>query len=415
MWQTDDVPRRFVVEYGRKNESPKTAIPKMIPLSAEGKKYRLYQAELGPLQFDKEYHYTLIADHKACFLGQFRTRTQGSSFRCVLIGDSGEGTAAQLRVSRQMDLQKPDFVLHMGDFAYGRGLISNALRHHFPYDNGSKGSSGSGVPFMQKIPFYLTFGNHDVSFEARDLDKTPGALAAFYYFALPLNGPTVRDVFEVKGGQEKIDAFKEAVGEKSPKMLNYSFDWGNAHFVVLDGNRYTHPLDTSRLEWLRSDLQKSKAQWKFVAVHQAPFCTKDRYKHQGFRLLAKTFEEAGVDMVFSGHMHNYQRAKPLHFTPDSMKHRSPVGEVKGKFRIDRVFDGKKATRPKGVIYIVTGAGGALLYDRGTTFQPNIWEPFTAQYIGDRHSLTSLKVRGKKLSLKQVDENGQVVDQITIEK
>lgn len=414
IWQTKDVPQYFTVEYGMGDGKRSVAYPKVSTVVSDGKKYRLYTAELSPLRLDTEYGYTVVMNHHACARGNFRTRTKGESFRCVVLGDSGQGTHSQLKIAQQISLQKPDFLLHLGDFAYGQGLISDTLQHAFPYYNPVEDPTIKAPSLMRDIPFYLTFGNHDVCY-SRDLNKKPDGLAAFYYFNLPLNGPLATRKPEVTGNPKAVSDFKNTVGSKFPRMTNYSFDWGNAHFVILDGNSYTHPLDNARLAWLKNDLANSKAQWKLVSVHQPPFCSRDRYKQQGMRLLAKTFEDLGVDMVFSGHIHNYQRSKPLRFTPDSVNHPGIVHAVKGKFVLDQNFDGKGVTKPNGVIYVLSGAGGGSLYDKEFTHRSASWEPFTANYIADYHSFTVLDISGKTLSLKQINDTGQLLDQITVAK
>ena len=94
------------------------------------------------------------------------------------------------------------------------------------------------------------------------------------------------------------------------------------------------------------------------------------------RVLAPLFERCGVDLVLSGHEHNYQRARPLKFMPAGPGKSADLGakdrRVPGVFTIDTSFDGIRNTRPNGVLYIVTGAGGKHLYDAGFTDDPGRW-------------------------------------------
>jgi len=84
------------------------------------------------------------------------------------------------------------------------------------------------------------------------------------------------------------------------------------------------------------------------------------------RVLSPLLEQLGVDMVFHGHEHNYQRTRPLRFRPNSESAAKKPGEAKrmvpGAFTVDRNFDGRAETKPNGVIYVTTGAGGKHLYD-----------------------------------------------------
>jgi hypothetical protein len=102
---------------------------------------------------------------------------------------------------------------------------------------------------------------------------------------------------------------------------------------------------------------------------------------------------------------------------------SKEGRVDGKFTLDQEFDGVTKTKPKGIIYIVTGAGGAALYDKEMSAKPFMWKhepqenwvPFTVKMVSDIHSFTLIETAGKKLQLRQLDSRNQVIDQITITK
>ena len=82
-------------------------------------------------------------------------------------------------------------------------------------------------------------------------------------------------------------------------------------------------------------------------------------------LIAPILETGKVDIVFAGHVHNYQRTYPLTFAPDNFGSQLVAGAnnirtgktVNGRWTLDKDFNGKKNTKPNGVIYIVTGAGG----------------------------------------------------------
>ncbi len=131
------------------------------------------------------------------------------------------------------------------------------------------------------------------------------------------------------------------------------------------------------------------------------------------RPISPILEQYGVDLVLAGHVHNYQRTAPIHFKPGKV---GPRGKpVAGAFTVDAAFDGKTATRAKGVIHIVTGAGGAELYDPWQTDAKASWQPWTRAFVSDKHSFTVLDVEAKKLKLRQLDAEGQELDAITMTK
>ena len=137
------------------------------------------------------------------------------------------------------------------------------------------------------------------------------------------------------------------------------------------------------------------------------------------RLISDILEHRGVDIVFNGHIHNYQRTRPLKFlaktAPDrTFKVRSPY-VVDGDFEIDDTFDGENDTTPDGVVYIVTGAGGAGAYDPDQTDNVPTWQPYTQKLIGDVYSFTVVDVDGARLTLKQISERGEELDRIVVTK
>jgi hypothetical protein len=83
--------------------------------------------------------------------------------------------------------------------------------------------------------------------------------------------------------------------------------------------------------------------------------------------------------------------------------------------LDKSFNGKRNTRPNGVIYIVTGAGGQGLYNPEQTKDKDSWQKFTVKFESRVHSFTIMDVNGSTLILRQVDINGKSVDTIKITK
>ena len=93
----------------------------------------------------------------------------------------------------------------------------------------------------------------------------------------------------------------------------------------------------------------------------------------------------------------------------------PDGRVDGRWTLDKTFDGKTHTRPDGVLYLVTGAGGAGLYNPEQQGHPETWQAFTSQYVADTHSLTLVDVNGKQLTARQISEDGKELDRFVVTK
>lgn len=85
------------------------------------------------------------------------------------------------------------------------------------------------------------------------------------------------------------------------------------------------------------------------------------------------------------------------------------GDVAGEFKLDKEFKDGATNKPKGVIYIVTGGGGAALYNPEMQKTPEAWQPFTDKFISEVHSFTVVDIDGKKMKVKQISETGEEVD------
>ena len=130
-------------------------------------------------------------------------------------------------------------------------------------------------------------------------------------------------------------------------------------------------------------------------------------------------EQYRVDIAFTGHIHTYVRTRPIRFTPraDAVAALDPVtrqGELKGALAWDRRFNGRDRTRARGVIHIVTGAGGANLHLKGRAaqFRP---KPYVACTVLDENSFSLLELQGRKLVFRQLGDQGEELDRFTLTK
>jgi hypothetical protein len=428
IWQTDSIAGKFSVEYGKSPGGYVSAEVKATNLHLGNRQLILYRAVLPNLEFDQQYYYRVSMMAKPIIEADFETRSKKPASRFVVFGDCGVGSPAEAEIAYQVYLKKPEFILIAGDNVYSRGQVSEYLQKYFPYYNREDAGPDKGAPLMRSIPFYLSPGNHDVA--AADLAKYPDGLACYYYFDLPLNGPVFKNTVIATGTEEQVAAFRQVTGSRFPGMSNFSFDHGNVHITCLDSNPHINANDPELISWIENDVKSSKATWKIVAFHHPGFNSSNaHYEGQWMRALAPVFERSGVDLVMNGHVHNYQRSYPLHFEPKKDSTGKPEigsngrGRVDGKFTFDKKFNGKKKTRPKGVIYIVTGAGGAGLYDTAFSNKPKSWVhtpaenwmPFTVKLISHTHSFSMIETEKDRLILQQFDTKGKELDKIVLTK
>jgi predicted phosphodiesterase len=180
--------------------------------------------------------------------------------------------------------------------------------------------------------------------------------------------------YHIQNGQPYLDAFYLPHNNPANTERYYSFDWGNAHFTALNFN--TGP-DSEQLEWLRDDLASTDKPWKFVFYHQAIYSSGphgyESWVEAKRQLLAPIFEQFDVDIVFNGHDHDYERTQPIN----------------------------------SVLYIVSGGGGASLYQVNP-------QSFSA-YAETTYHTAFVTVDGCTLTLQAVKPDGTVFDSTTLTK
>lgn len=91
--------------------------------------------------------------------------------------------------------------------------------------------------------------------------------------------------------------------------INYSFDYGNVHFVVFNNRESSALASTAEQNWLRDDLAASTKQWKIVFLHYPVYS--GGTVSSTMQNMVNYIEAAGADYVFQGHTHNYTRTLPV--------------------------------------------------------------------------------------------------------
>jgi len=91
--------------------------------------------------------------------------------------------------------------------------------------------------------------------------------------------------------------------------VNYSFDYGDVHIVVLNTESGSAGI-REQSAWLEQDLQQTDKKWKVAIFHQGPYGStyaNTEVQQQWVPL----FDKYGVDLVLTGHDHIYLRSKQL--------------------------------------------------------------------------------------------------------
>jgi hypothetical protein len=183
------------------------------------------------------------------------------SVRFGIIGDSGTGDRRQYEVGAQMtkalQIFPFEFVIMLGDNIYGSERPQDFVKKfERPYE---------GI-LSQKVLFYASLGNHD--------DPTQR-----FYKPFNMNG-------------ERF----------------YTFKKGDARFFALDSNY----MDQQQLKWVEEQLSRSNDRWKIAFFHHPLYSSGARHGSEvDLRTrLEPLFVKYGVDIVFAGHEHFYERVVP---------------------------------------------------------------------------------------------------------
>jgi hypothetical protein len=406
LWHTGDSEASWLVEVKAGEAWKAQGAPTFLRLDAPPlPAHRIYRVTMRNLAPGAKVPYRVKLNGAVVFEAEAQVR-KPDAHRMVIFGDGGDGSMTQLAIAKAIVPVAPDAVFITGDLVYPRGRASEYRVRFFPVYNSEE------VPLMRSVPFIGVPGNHDVSYADR-----PDTLAYFTYWSQPLNGPALKpgDANAVSARAGLHDAVLAAAGKAFPRMASFSFNYGKVHWTVLDSNTHVDWNSPKMKAWLEADLRAAKgAAWRIVTMHHPLFqSSKEHSEDQWLRTLSPTLEKLGADLVLTGHIHNYQRTAPLRFKPTRVGSRGKP--VAGQFTVDEAFNGKTVTRAKGIIHIVTGAGGAELYDPWQTGNPAAWQPWTRAFISNRHSFTVLDVDGKTLKLRQLDSEGTELDAITLTK
>jgi hypothetical protein len=255
---------------------------------------------------------------------------RGDSVRFAVIGDSGTGGRQQYEVASRMaefhERYPFDFVLMLGDNMYGG---------EEPEDFDEKFTRPYQALLSRGVAFYAALGNHDLA--AQELPFEPFHMGGKRY---------------------------------------YTFVKGPAQFFALDSNY----MDPEQLEWLAKALSGSVAPWKICFFHHPIYSSGRRHGSEvDLRLLVEPlFVRYGVNVVFAGHEHLYERMKPQ----------------------------------QGIHYFTSGGAGKLSRNDFAKGRPAADQLRVAGFDQDRHFML-IEIAGDQLYFQAISRTGRTIDAGTI--
>lgn len=152
----------------------------------------------------------------------------------------------------------------------------------------------------------------------------------------------------------------------------YSFDYNNAHFIVLNTNDYKNPeqksLGKEQLAWLREDVKKARkngAQWVILSYHK-PLFSKSYHSLEDEDVqnvredFMQAIDELDIDIALQGHDHVFSRTKSLNYAPKSESFVNAKIDY-ANFTYDE-NNHKRLIAPKGTTFIIPNTAGTKAYD-----------------------------------------------------
>jgi hypothetical protein len=320
----------WLVETAEVSVRPAQPQPPGAPAARTSPVLRVEKTTLAGLAPNTRYEYS-IAGGDAAGKGTFKTPpTSPGPFTFVVYGDNRTRNDVHRRVIGTLIKNGiPDFVVQTGDLV-ADGYNTSLWPVFFDIER----------DLLRQTSFFPALGNHE--------RNTP-SFGEFFLKARPY----------------------------------YSFDWGNAHFAVINSdiaNVSSHESERAafwaeQTRWLEEDLQAHQnADYRFVAAHHPPMTAVARRQGDNPQMTAlmPMFEKYRVSAGLFGHDHNYQ-----HYLRN------------------------------GIHYIISGGGGAPLYD---VDKP---APGITQKVVSIENFVSVRVDGKTAHLQTISIDGKVIDEFDI--
>lgn len=272
-----------------------------------------------------------------------------NTYTFAVLGDCRSSASMWTTISNLASARQPDFCLFNGDLT-NSGTLTSEYNTWF----------SAGANFLENNLCYHAEGNHE----------TTNTSLFSNLFDLPVTNGT---------------------------NLYYAVRYANTLFITINS---CTPTNTAMLTWLHNTLLSASSDptivWKVASFHH-PFFNignhaGDMDPYRG--TIWKEFDDFGVDIVFNGHDHNYQRSKPVNLNVSTTAPMAQYGSGPNDGRLE----------------IITGGAGASLYAQGST--QDAW----AMYLFNQtYNYTTVDVQNCKIKIIAYDNNNTIIDSLSLNK
>jgi hypothetical protein len=297
---------------------------------------QLHEVRASGLKPGRRYEYSVECGGKVA-AGELTTAAEPSEpFSFVVFGDTRDNVDQHRALVERVRREVPDFILLTGDMV-DDGANEKDWAAFFAVER----------ELLAENVLFPAVGNHDRH------GRTRGADAYRRYFSLPADAP-------------------------DPERY-YALSYGNTRVLVLDSNEYSFAL-TDQTAWLEKELAAAAADpvvaHRFIVMHHPPYSTSLHGGQAELReMWTPIFERYGVDAVFSGHDHVYERSEK-----------------------------------NGVHYFVSGGGGAPLYPRDPRAKPE--DVAASRYFERTLNYLRVHVVGGFVEVAALRQDGTLIENVS---
>lgn len=370
-WRTSTTVSKGIVQYAKETdkdkfpENAKSVNAATKEFTSDLGKMNLHIANIEGLEPGTTYIYRVGDGINWSDIHTFTTEAQNTQqFKFLVFGDSQSGNPYDpeygpwKKTIQNAFKANPDarFFVNVGDLVeWGQYYV-----HWNNWFDAAKG-------VIDTIPAMPTQGNHE-TYNPPDWHTTKPVFWTTQ-FPLPQNGP------------------------QGLKGQTYSFDYGNAHIVMLDSQEEEEKIVAGDIleaqkTWLENDLKNTNKTWKLVFFHKTPYYSKATRTNEDIKkVFQPIFDKYHVDVVFNGHDHSVARTYPIYG--------------------DKFVDSPL----KGTIYYITGRSGTKYYP---DLSQKVWNAFFYD-PQDQPNYLVVDVNGNKLTINAVKQDGTLIDTYTIDK
>ncbi len=251
-------------------------------------------------------------DQSATATGSITTAAQpGQTFSFAAMGDYGGGGPGEVENAANIATAGTQFIQTLGDNIY----------------------PSSGLPDPD---FDTTYSDYDSHFY-KEMDQDVKDQSFF-----PANGN--KDYYS-------DGAFWVNFPMPGANHEWYSYDWGDAHILVLDSEE-PMAVGSDQYAFAQADLAAHQSEkWRIVAIQRPPYSsTTNNSSSKLAQVFIPLFQADRVNLVLSGNSHNYERSYPL-------------------------TNGVQDDSGNGITYIVSGGGGSGFDAFTAAFPEPAWSAF----------------------------------------